>query len=168
MPLKCSILVTMTITEGSEKSSQFCLLKVKFYDRCAQLCLTLCDSLVHQSPLSVGFFGQKCCSGLPFLPLVDFLDPGIKPASLACPTLQEDSLSLSHQGMRKWQMGGEKSGDFCWMLSSCIRHDNNIYKVLINIQYKLNWGSMVNLHQKEYYTVIFELELSASSGLLWL
>ena len=162
--LKCSILVAMTITEGSEKSSQFCLLKANFYDRCAQFCLTLCDSLDHQlismidmlscvwlfvtppvSSVCVGFFRQKCCNGLPFLPLVDFLDPGIKPAPLACPTLQEDSLPLSHQGMRKWQMGGEKSGDFCWMLSFCIRHDNNIYKVLINIQYKLNWGSMVNL-----------------------
>ena len=99
----------------------------------------------HQSPLSVGFFRQKYSSALPFLPPMDFLDPGIKPASLACPILQEDRLPLSHQGMRKWQMGGGKSGGFYWLLSSCIRHDNNIYEVLINKQYKPNWGSMVNL-----------------------
>ena len=35
-------------------------------------------------------------------------------------------------------MGGGKSSGFYWLLSSCIRHDNNIYEVLINKQYKPN------------------------------
>ena len=53
-------------------------------------CLTLCDPMdvARQAPLSKGFPRQKYWSGLPFPPLEDLPDPGIKPES---PALQEDS-----------------------------------------------------------------------------
>ena len=51
-----------------------------------------------QAPLSVGFFPQEDWSGLLFSPPGDLPNPGIKPMSLESPALQEDSLSLSHQG----------------------------------------------------------------------
>ena len=52
----------------------------------AQSCLTLCDpkdSVVFQAPLSMGFFRQEYCDGLPFLSPGHFPDPGIKPRSPA-------------------------------------------------------------------------------------
>ena len=51
-----------------------------------------------QAPLSMGFSRQEYWSGLPCPPPGDLPDPGIEPASLASPALQEDSLLLSHQG----------------------------------------------------------------------
>ena len=46
-------------------------------------CLTLCDlrNWAHQTPLSMGFIRQEYWSGLPFPPLGDLPDPGIKPES---------------------------------------------------------------------------------------
>ena len=46
----------------------------------------------------MGFSRQEYWSGLLFPSLEDLSDPGIEHASLAAPELQEDSLSLSHQG----------------------------------------------------------------------
>ena len=43
----------------------------------------------HQAPLSMGFSGQECWSGLPCPPPGDLPNPGIKPRS---PKLQADSL----------------------------------------------------------------------------
>ena len=51
--------------------------------------------IVSQAPLSMGFSRQEFWSGLPFLPPGDLPEPGIEPAS---PTLQADSLHLSHPG----------------------------------------------------------------------
>ena len=47
-----------------------------------------------QAPVPVGFSRQEYWSGLRFPPPGDLPDPGIKPAS---PSLQVDSLPLSHQ-----------------------------------------------------------------------
>ena len=58
------------------------------------LCATLW-TVAHQAPLSMGFFRQAYCSGLPFPPPGDLPNPGIKPTS---PVLQADSLVLNHQG----------------------------------------------------------------------
>ena len=44
-------------------------------------------TVVHQAPLSMGFFEQEYWSGLPFPTLGDFPDPGTKLASPACPAL---------------------------------------------------------------------------------
>ena len=52
-------------------------------------------TVAHQAPLSMGFSRQDYCSGLPFPSPGDLPDPGIEPTS---PTLQVDSLPLSHQG----------------------------------------------------------------------
>ena len=59
-------------------------------DLCAkshQSCLTLCDSVACQAPLSMGFSRQQYWSGLSFLPPEDFPIPGIEPESLSSPTL---------------------------------------------------------------------------------
>ena len=55
----------------------------------AQLCPTLCN-LMDCSPharLSIGFFRQGCCSGLPFPIPRDIPNSGIEPAFLASPAL---------------------------------------------------------------------------------
>ena len=46
-------------------------------------------TVAHQGPLSMGFSGQECWSGLTLLPRGDLPDPGIEPGS---PALQADSL----------------------------------------------------------------------------
>ena len=46
-------------------------------------------TVVHQAPLSMGFFRQEYWSGLPFLSPRDLPDPGIKPTSLASPALAD-------------------------------------------------------------------------------
>ena len=63
----------------------------------AKLCLTLVapSTIAHQAPLSMGFPRQEYWSGLPFPSPEDLPDPGIEPGF---PTLQADSLLLSHQG----------------------------------------------------------------------
>ena len=51
-----------------------------------QLCPTLCDPVDYSppvDPLSIGFFRQEYCSGLPCLPPGHFPYPGIKPTSPA-------------------------------------------------------------------------------------
>ena len=45
-----------------------------------QLCLTLW-TVAHQAPVSMGFSRHEYWSGLPFPPLGDLPDPGIKPIS---------------------------------------------------------------------------------------
>ena len=55
----------------------------------AQSCLTLVTpwTVVHQVPLSMGFFRQEYWSGLPFPPPGDFPNPRIESLSLASPAL---------------------------------------------------------------------------------
>ena len=55
----------------------------------AQLCLTLCDPMDCQAPLSMGFSRQEYWSGLPFPSPGDLPNSGIEPGS---PALQADSL----------------------------------------------------------------------------
>ena len=52
-------------------------------------------TVVHQSPLSVGFSRQEYWSGLSFPLPGDFPDPGVEPESLGVPMLQAGSLPLS-------------------------------------------------------------------------
>ena len=63
-----------------------------------QLCLTLCDPMDVQVPLSTGFSRQEYLRGLPCPPPGDLPDSGIEPASPAASALQVDSLPLSHLG----------------------------------------------------------------------
>ena len=59
---------------------------------CVQLFMTLGLYVACQVPLSTEFFRQEYRSGLPFPSAEDLPDPGIKPAFLASPALQADSL----------------------------------------------------------------------------
>ena len=52
----------------------------------------------RQAPLSMGLSRQGYWSGLPCPPPGDLPDPGIEPLSSASPSLQADSLLLSHRG----------------------------------------------------------------------
>ena len=54
-------------------------------------------TIARLAPLSMGFPRQEYWSGLPFPSLEDLPHPGTEPVSLLSPTLQEDSLLLSHQ-----------------------------------------------------------------------
>ena len=65
-----------------------------------QSCLTLCDSMDHSLPGSSvhGLLEAKYWSVLPYPPAGDLPNPGIEPSSPATPTLQVDSLALSHWG----------------------------------------------------------------------
>ena len=47
----------------------------------AQACLTLCDLMDHQAPLSMEFSRQEYCSGLPFPTPGDLPVPRIEPVS---------------------------------------------------------------------------------------
>ena len=58
-----------------------------------QSCLTLCDLVAHQAPLSMGFSRQEYWNGLPFSSPEDLPDPEIKPKSLTSP-----ALALCHYG----------------------------------------------------------------------
>ena len=53
---------------------------------CVQLFVTL-QTVVCQTPASMGFFRQEYWNGLPFPSPGDLLDAGIKPASLASPVV---------------------------------------------------------------------------------
>ena len=61
----------------------------------AQLCLTLCDPMDYQAPLSMEFSRQEYWSGLPFPSPGDLPDPGIEPGS---PALRAVALSSKSPG----------------------------------------------------------------------
>ena len=50
-------------------------------------------TVVHQTPLSMGFSWQEYWSGLPFPPSGDLPDPGIEPTFPVSPALQADSFT---------------------------------------------------------------------------
>ena len=71
---------------------------------CAQSCLTAASwTVTYLAPLSMGFPRQEYWSELPFPPPGDLPDPGTEPTS---PTLQADSLPLSHQGNQELSLMG--------------------------------------------------------------
>ena len=55
-------------------------------------------TVVHQAPLSMGFFRQEYWSGLPFPSPGDLPNPGIEPGS---PALQAGAYHLSHHGTKQ-------------------------------------------------------------------
>ena len=57
-------------------------------------------TVVHQDPLSVGFFSQEYWNGLPCSPPGDFPDTGIEPMSPVAHALQAGSLPVSHHMRR--------------------------------------------------------------------
>ena len=71
-------------------------------------------TVVHQAPLSIGFFRQECWSGLPFLSPGDLPNPGIETGS---PGLQEDSLATELPGKPLRIIYEERHS---WGLTGCI------------------------------------------------
>ena len=91
VPLRHSFTHVILITQS------FCRLLTKGKCQslsCAQLFSTPWTA-AHQAPLSVGFSGQECWSGLPFPSPGDLPDPGIEPSFLHC---RQMLYHLSHQG----------------------------------------------------------------------
>ena len=72
-------------SQESVYEGQF-VLSAKSLQSCPSL-VTPC-TVARQAPLSMGFFRQKYCSGLPWPPSGDLPDPGIKPMSPVSPGLQ--------------------------------------------------------------------------------
>ena len=59
------------------------------------------QTIARQAPLSMGLLRQEYWNGLPFPSPGDLPDPVIKPIF---PSLQVDSLPLSHQGSQQWNI----------------------------------------------------------------
>ena len=55
-------------------------------------------TVAHQAPLSLGLYGQKYWSGLPFLSPGHLPNPGIEPESPVSTALQADSLAAEPSG----------------------------------------------------------------------
>ena len=66
--------------------SDCCVVYVLSHFSCVQLCAML-HTLACQDPLSMRFFGQEYCSGLPFPSLGDLPNSGIEPVSVKTPVL---------------------------------------------------------------------------------
>ena len=62
-------------------------------------------TVAHQAPLPMGFSRQEYWSGLPFPPQGDLPNPGIKPTSLASPTLAGGFFATS----TAWEASGTVS-----------------------------------------------------------
>ena len=106
-----------------------------------QSCLTPCDPMDCSPPssLSMGFSTQEYWSGLPFPSPGDLPGPGIEPASPVAPTLQVDSLLLSHRGNLMWQILSslwEQSG-------AVVRHEQTTFYVVSQNSSSLPLGSSV-------------------------
>ena len=80
-----------------------CIFVLSHFSR-VQLFATLWTA-AHQAPLPMGFSRQEYWRGLPCPPPGDLPDPGIELASPASPSLQADSLPLSHGGSRRMCVG---------------------------------------------------------------
>ena len=83
----CSLLYGQTLTSVHDYW--------KNHAKSLQLCLTLCNPMDCQAPLSMGFSRQEYWSGLPCPPPGDLPDPGIKPLSLSLLHWLASSLSLA-------------------------------------------------------------------------
>ena len=66
------------------------------------------------APLSMGFSKQEYWSGLPFHFLGDLPDPGIKSVSPVTPSLQVDSLPMSHWGSPSISTSSKKYQPVSW------------------------------------------------------
>ena len=78
-----------------------------WYFKFCVLCVCACSVVSHsvtpwtvalQAPLSTGFPRQEYWSGLPFPPLVDLPNLGIKLTSLASPALAGEFFTTAHTG----------------------------------------------------------------------
>ena len=127
------------------------------------------QTVARQAPLSMGLPRQEYWSGFPFPPLEDLPDPGIKPMS---PTLQVDSLPLSHLGspmllgfypnnlnifIHKKQTNKQTNKQE--KIHSRVIHNHKIVK-LIKIHLVAKWINCIISNNVEYYLTIKRNELS--------
>ena len=90
---------------------------------CVQLFATLW-TVVHQAPLSMGFYWKEYWSGLPFPPPGEFLQPREWTTSPMSPALWVDSLPLRHQGSPQRKINSLWAGKNMW-------HKNSIFKKVV-------------------------------------
>ena len=93
----------------------------------------------HQAPLSMGFSGQDCWSGLPFPPPGHLPDPGIEPTSLTSPALAGGFFTTSttiHN--MKWSRGTGKD----WTNYGMLSYINHPYLYIQNI-YHRHWTIII-------------------------
>ena len=105
--------------------------------------MTVCN-IALQFPLSMGFSRQEYWSELPCPLPGDLPDPGIEPAFPAAPTLQADSLPLSHWGSPMRLINAKNIHEFIltvnkrinkgigYHINKCSRNEENINSPLEN------------------------------------
>ena len=98
------------------------------------LCMTLW-TVVHKTPLSMGFSRQEYWSGLPCPLPGDLLNPGVEPAPLMLPALGDGFFSAT------WEVLSD-TGDFLWLcllsVSSQAKRREGIQGEVQGI-WSLNW-----------------------------
>ena len=77
----------LVLRPASDRLLSACCLPLCMHAKLLQPCLTLCDPVALQAPLSVGFSRQGYWSGLPCPPPGDLPDPRLELASLTSPAL---------------------------------------------------------------------------------
>ena len=82
----------------------------------AHSCLTLCNPIAHQAPLSMGFSRPEQWSGLSFPPPGDLPDPGIKLCLFRLLYCRQILYHLCHQGYPEVSLG----------LSIMLKKNNNM------------------------------------------
>ena len=105
-------------------------------------------TIVHQAPLSMGFFRQEYWSELTFLSPGDLPDPGIEPMSPVSPALAGEFSRLSHQGN---QAKNEKQCDIT------IAAAHYYFKALKKSKYRSNTNFTVELWCLFAMRVVFVL-----------
>ena len=127
-------------------------------------------TVFFQAPLSMGFSRQEYWSGVPFPSPGDLPNPGIKPES---PTLQADSLPLSHQGslfnLVELASNIKDYASKCWSIWPCL--ECNAYFIIwlqkychkylwLSVKYKKLLKHILLL--KQYKTLHKQIKLEAS------
>ena len=64
-----------------------------------QSCLTPCDAVAHQAPLSLGFSRQEYWSGSSCPPPGDLSDPGIEVSRISCPGIKPEPPAVEVQSL---------------------------------------------------------------------
>ena len=99
--------------------------KVKLLSRVRLFATTW--TVARQAPLSMGFSRQEYWSGLPFPSPEDLPDPGIEPKS---PSLQADSLPVSHRGSLRITIWSNNSTPEYMLQRIWSRHSNRYLYIL--------------------------------------
>ena len=97
---------------------------------CAQLCPAPCDP-VDCGPPGSSVHRQEYWSGLPFPPLVDLPNPGIKLTSLASPASAGEFLTTAHAGSSPnivFHLVGRIVSIQSFLINICVASISHFYK----------------------------------------